>query len=399
MTYVETSQRKAAEERYKTEQIKLQAKQLELEMLVEKRRGSPPAARSYPAHSSESSGHYMSSGSSYYGNGYSHYSDSSRPHRDSSSSNANNHNGSSSKHSHHDHIGHGSQEGPDHPQQSHQSSTYGQQDHSMQPSPQGRPPFLKINTSVRQYHPQPQSGQRLPPSPHSTLPPLPSNNPPKGIGRYSLPSLNASAQSSPVAVVDYQSHIPPPLTPKDEHVSPTSALSPTQNPNMKRKSVIHDAVMDAVRAKVLRNAAGQSQLQQQHQPQHKRVAVESERERDQNTRRKVHHDKSSVEATKKAPESSVAANAEPKQEEKQDEKPEAAQPATTSPASPPKGAAENGRSRSRSRSTSPPPAVAAKHRNASNKPQLSSSEANKESSPSLDSDRRRPAQDVDSEGN
>ncbi|KAF9359359.1 hypothetical protein BGX34_008419 [Mortierella sp. NVP85] len=412
-------ERKAAEERYRIEQVKLQAKQLELEMLVEKRRGSPPAgmasvsmvvpaklwARSYPAQSSESSGHYVSSGS-YYGNGYSHYSEASRSH--SSNNNGASHNGSSSKHSHHDHIPHGSQDDS-------QNSPY-PQDHSMQPSPQSRPPFLKINTSVRQYHSQPQSAQRLPPSPHSTLPPLPSTNPPKGIGRhYNLPSLNASAQSSPVATVDYQSHIPPPLTPKDEHVSPTSALSPTQYSNMKRKSVIHDAVMDAVRAKVLRNAAGQQQQQQQHQQhqQHKRAAIEMERERererDRDTRRKMHHERS-PETSKKAQDSSAASNAEGKHDDRQDERLEgpllSSLPAgASSPPSPTSGAAENGRngrSRSRSRSISPPPPpvqASSKSRHPMSKSQLSQSvEAQRESSPSMETDRRR-GQDMESEGN
>ncbi|KAF9399856.1 hypothetical protein BGX21_005469 [Mortierella sp. AD011] len=117
----------------------------------------------------------------------------------------------------------------------------------------------------------------------------PSSNPPKAPGRhYGLPSLASSAQSSPIAVIDFQSHIPPPLTPKEEHVSPTSAISPTLN--LKRKSVHHDAVMDAVRAKVFRNAAGQGQQQQQQQQQQQRKTT-VEYERDHVNRRKSHLEK------------------------------------------------------------------------------------------------------------
>ena len=171
----------------------------------------------------------------------------------------------------------------------------------MQQSPQGRP-FLKINTSFRQYQPQPHSSQRLPPSPaHTTLPPLPATNPgPKSSNRhYGLPTLSSSAQSSPVAVLDYQSHIPPPFTPKeDQQTSPTSALSPTQGQNLKRKSINHDAIMDAVRAKVLRNA-GQNQQQ-------KKAAEHQAAEREHaNGRRKTHHGSSghSPERAKKYTES------------------------------------------------------------------------------------------------
>ncbi|KAF9348842.1 hypothetical protein BGX26_012788, partial [Mortierella sp. AD094] len=68
----------------------------------------------------------------------------------------------------------------------------------------------------------------------------------------------------------------------EEHVSPTSAISPTLN--LKRKSVHHDAVMDAVRAKVFRNAAGQSQQQQQKK-------TTAEYERDHVNRRKSYMEK------------------------------------------------------------------------------------------------------------
>ncbi|KAF8931404.1 hypothetical protein EDD21DRAFT_417616 [Dissophora ornata] len=354
-------ERKAEEERYKTEQIKLQAKQLELELAVEKRRGSPPAARSYPAHSSEpSSGHYPSTSSYYGSSSYQPYSSS-----DTARSHAAN-----GKHAHYDHVVHTPQDSQDH-QSAHQGSQYSHQDQrSMQPTPQSRPP-LKINTSMRQYHPQPQSSQRLPPSPHSTLPPLPTTNPPKPPGRhYGLPPLSSSAQSSPVAVVDYQSHIPPPLTPKDEHVSPTSALSPTLNPHMKRKSINHDAVMDAVRAKVFRNA-GQNQQQQHHQ---KKVA--SELEREQGSRRKTFIERTSPETPKRLAEPSTtatAANPEPRQDERPEIKTEGpVQSSLThaaSPVSPSSGNAENGVAGSHSRSSSPP--LSAKPRRQMSKPQHS----------------------------
>ncbi|KAF9986740.1 hypothetical protein BGZ75_001496 [Mortierella antarctica] len=142
----------------------------------------------------------------------------------------------------------------------------------MQPSPQGRPPSLKINTAVRQSYPKQQAGPNANKTPSSR--------------HYALPGLSNSAQSSPVTNMDYQSYIPPPLTPKDDHVSPTSALSPAPGQTLKRKSIHHDAVMDAVRAKVLRNA-GQSQQQreqqqQQHQHLHKKTSA------DFNARRKAY---------------------------------------------------------------------------------------------------------------
>ncbi|KAG0301788.1 hypothetical protein BGZ98_008051, partial [Dissophora globulifera] len=351
-------ERKAEEERYKTEQIKLQAKQLELELALEKRRGSPPAARPYPTSTEPSTGHYSSS-NSYYGASYHPY----------SSSEASRSYATNGKHSTHDHVAHSQQEQQEqqeHSQSAHPASQYSHQDqHAMHPSPQGRPPFLKINTSVRQYHPQPQSSQRLPPSPHSTLPPLPSTNPPKSSGRhYGLPPMNSSAQSSPVAVIDYQSHIPPPLTPKDEHTSPTSALSPTYNPNMKRKSVNHDAVMDAVRAKVLRNAAGQSQ---QHQHQSKKVATESDR--DHSARRKAYQEKGSPDALRRPSDfsASSAMNAEQRQEERQVKA--EVQPSSSSPNSPPTGHAEI--ATTESGSSSPPSLSAAKARRQSIKVQSS----------------------------
>ncbi|KAG0266230.1 hypothetical protein BG011_002927 [Mortierella polycephala] len=344
-------ERRAEEERYKTEQVKLQSKKLELELAMERRRGSPPAARSYPSQASEST-------SNYYGNG-------------SVSNNNSNNNGSysqytsdgsrsrpsSSKHVHHDHIVH-TKESQDRSSSAHQGSQHSHMDHHPLPSPQSRPPFLKINTSVRQYHPQSHSSQRLPPSPHSTLPPLPSTAPlPKSSGRpYGLQSLATSAQSSPVAVIDYQSHIPPPLTPKDDHVSPTSALSPTQGHNMKRKSVNHDAVMDAVRAKVMRNAAGQ-QLQQQQ----KRSAAESEREQANSNhghiRRKTQHATTSPDIPRKNIDALLSVASVSSSETRQDDTREGKAENTLKSASPPSptngNMENNGTGGNRSRSSSP----------------------------------------------
>ncbi|KAG0348816.1 hypothetical protein BG004_004075 [Podila humilis] len=264
-------ERKAEEERYKTEQIKLQSKQLELELAMEKRRGSPPTATGkltilqkqlsagralYPA-AEASNGHYSASGSAYY-SAYPSYS-------------------SSDKHHHHDHIVHTPQDSQDHPQSAHV-----------------RPPY---SSQQQQQQQQQHASQRQPHSPHSNLPPLPGPNSSKGSGRhYGLPTLsNTSAQSSPVTMVDYQSHIPPPVTPKDDHLSPTSAISPTQSANLKRKSINHDAIMDAVRAKVLRNA-GQNQQREQL----KKAAGESTQEREQPTsRRKTHHANNSPETPKR----------------------------------------------------------------------------------------------------
>ncbi|KAF9283328.1 hypothetical protein BGZ68_005406 [Mortierella alpina] len=364
-------ERRAEEERYKTEQVKLQSKKLELELATERRRESPPAPRPYPAHHSEpsSTGHYPSS--SYYGSGsgsgssYQPFSSSDGPRSHPS--------GNSSKPVHHEHNVHTPQETQDHTQSSHQGSKHAHTDqHAMQPSPQSRPPFLKINTAVRHYHPQPHSSQRLPPSPHSTLPPLPSTNPlPKSSSRhYGLPSLATSAQSSPAAAIDYQSHIPPPLTPKEEHVSPTSALSPTTPLNSKRKSVNHDAVMDAVRAKVMRNAAGQSQQ--------KRAAVEAEREvGPQSSRRKTHHGALSPDTSRRPVETNqiTSPGTESRQEERRDGRTDnnsnnnsgnngnngnngglsSLREEESSPRSPSSGNTENGHGSNRSRSSSPLP--------------------------------------------
>ncbi|KAG0328784.1 hypothetical protein BGZ99_004448 [Dissophora globulifera] len=109
--------------------------------------------------------------------------------------------------------------------------------------------------------------------------------------------------SSPVTNMDYQSHIPqpmPPLTPKDDRVSPTSAISPGPGQTLKRKSIHHDAVMDAVRAKVLRNA-GQNQQQQREREQqqlHKKTTTDM-----MNARRKSQLQTSPLERVKRTTDS------------------------------------------------------------------------------------------------
>ncbi|KAF9902250.1 hypothetical protein EC991_005160 [Linnemannia zychae] len=262
---------------------------------------------SRPGYTSESSsghGHYPSS-NSYYNNSSSNNNNNSNGSAGNTSNNNNNNNSAYSPYPsgegprshqsngggmHRDHHNkHGSQDAQDY------APSPVRQDMHMLPSPQSRPPVLKINTSVRHYVPQPHSSQRLPPSPRATLPPLPATAPAKSNGRhYNFPPLStSSAQSSPIAVLDYQSHIPPPITPKDD-LSPTSALSPTQSQNMKRKSIHHDAVMDAVRAKVLRNATASAASGQNQQK--KSTNNDSERE---HSRRKIHHGPASPEATKR----------------------------------------------------------------------------------------------------
>ncbi|KAF9090503.1 hypothetical protein BGX23_005938 [Mortierella sp. AD031] len=384
-------ERKAEEERYKTEKIKLQSKQLELELAKERRRGvSPSPAR--PGYAPEpSSGHFSSSSNSYYStnnssnnnnnnSAYSPY-----PSGDGPRSHQPNGNGNHRDH----HTTHGSQDAQDYV-----PSPVRQDMHAMLPSPQSRPPVLKINTSVRQYVPQPHSSQRLPPSPLATLPPLPATTPSKSNGRhYNLPPLStSSAQSSPIGVVDYQSHIPPPITPKDD-LSPTSALSPTNN--MKRKSIHHDAVMDAVRAKVFRNASASANGQNQQQ---KKSSANDSSEREQ-SRRKLHHGPTSPEATKRPtelPQPMSAPNSGPtsastdssKQRQQQQEQDEyrpiklegpllSSLPLTTSPHSPSPGNVDNNNNRdlnhgaSRSGSGSPTSANPSNSRRTSGKSRIS----------------------------
>ncbi|KAG0248730.1 hypothetical protein BG011_009974 [Mortierella polycephala] len=273
-------ERKAEEERYKTEQIKLQSKQLELELALERRRGSPPAGMytrrslttnndAAPYHTNYRTGLRSGSSSAL---------DASRPHY--------------GRHTHHDHSNaHSAQDLQEQPSSQH-SGAHSSYQEQTQPQTQGRPPSLKINTAVRQSypkHPQPHSSS----STSMQGPPPPGPNSSKGSGRHYAMSFSASAQSSPITAMDYQSHIPPPLTPKDDHISPTSALSPGPGQNLKRKSTHHDAIMDAVRAKVLRNA-GQNQQQREQQHPFKKVGADSV------TRRRTHPFNTSPERSKRA---------------------------------------------------------------------------------------------------
>ncbi|KAF9955747.1 hypothetical protein BGZ65_003196, partial [Modicella reniformis] len=285
-------ERKTEEERYKTEQIKLQSKQLELEMALEKRRGSPPAGnleggggggRSFVQGASSSAATGSESNNAHYSTPTSYRPTSAYPPSLPPDASPEQY----PRQSHHDHSQAAAKDAADSPPANHPQGRHAYQDQGqMQPSPQSRPPFLKINTALRQSHPNQQhqpphssSSQRV--SPQNTGPyPLPQSGSAsnKTVGRhYAFPALSSSsAQSSPVTNIDYQSHIPPPLTPKDDHVSPTSILSPAPGQHhLKRKSIHHDAVMDAVRAKVLRNAAGQSHHQQQREQLNKKTSIDN----------------------------------------------------------------------------------------------------------------------------
>ncbi|KAF9197269.1 hypothetical protein BGZ49_002370 [Haplosporangium sp. Z 27] len=300
-------ERKTEEERYKTEQIRLQSKQLELELALEKRRGSPPAAsgRTFTSGASESSNPHYSTTSGSYRSNFSSYQNSTPTSATVAPPPAESSHQSYSRQSQHDHN---NLHPTENAESKHGSGRHHPYQDQSQPSPQGRPPSLKINTAIRQSYPKqqhPLSSQRVPVSPQhgssSSMQSLPQQGPnsSKATNRhYSFPAISNSAHSSPVANIDYQSHIPPPLTPKEEHVSPTSALSPAPGQNLKRKSVHHDAVMDAVRAKVLRNA-GQSQQREREQHIHKKTSLDAV-----NRRKPLHQSlNGSPEKSKKAAES------------------------------------------------------------------------------------------------
>ncbi|KAF9364606.1 hypothetical protein BGX34_000972 [Mortierella sp. NVP85] len=268
---------------------------------------------------------------------------------------------------HHEH--HGAKDTADPSSGKHAPGRHPYQEQS-QPSPQSRPPFLKINTAVRQSYPNQQSShssasQRVSPQHAGSYPqlPQPGSSSSKGTARpYVFPALSSSAQSSPVTNIDYQSYIPPPLTPKDDHVSPTSTMSPANN--LKRKSIHHDAVMDAVRAKVFRNAAGQ--VHQQREQLHKKTSL------DNMGRRRAQLQSSSPERLKRAsdnhnngslasegPKSKAGPTGSPSSQHNSESRPDGPLNATagspTSPSSP--GSANAGSVRSRS--SSPPSATAA----------------------------------------
>lgn len=121
----------------------------------------------------------------------------------------------------------------------------------------------QIQRHLQQQQQSASNSQRIPPSP-STQSPVSGKPSASTSGRHHIlhPFRSSSAQSSPVTNVDMQSQIPQPLSP-DDYASPTSATP--SGSGLKRKSINHDEVMDAIRAKVLRNAAAGQQQQQKEQ--------------------------------------------------------------------------------------------------------------------------------------
>lgn len=129
----------------------------------------------------------------------------------------------------------------------------------------------QIQRHLQQQQQSGSNSQRIPPSP-STQSPVSSKPSASTSGRHHIlhPFRSSSAQSSPVTNVDMQSQIPQPLSP-DEYASPTSATP--SGSGLKRKSINHDEVMDAIRAKVLRNAAaGQQQQKEQREKPHRKTS-------------------------------------------------------------------------------------------------------------------------------
>ncbi|KAF9101699.1 hypothetical protein BGX29_005338 [Mortierella sp. GBA35] len=289
-------ERKAEEERYKTEKVKLQSRQLDLNLALEKRRRSPPIGRSYATSTADSTLAVQHAPSSTGNNFHQGYPTSAHPTSSSGQPIMTVDNNSTRSH----YGGNG-------PQDTQEQS---QQDQPDTPtSPPNRRTSLRINTAVRQGHSrqqqqhyqqqlqqqqqaqkhhqtlvmqqqhmiQPQIKQQAQhqqrQQPHSPHPHGSASMQGPGSRRASVSTsgrlhgfstfLSSSAQSSPVTIVDMQSQIPQPLSPMDEYASPTSATP--SGFSLKRKSINHDAVMDAVRAKVLRNAAA-GQNQQREQP-------------------------------------------------------------------------------------------------------------------------------------
>ncbi|KAG0306761.1 hypothetical protein BGZ97_000625, partial [Linnemannia gamsii] len=285
-------ERKTEEERYKTEVLKLQSRQLDLTLAMEKRRKSPPAGQSY-ASTAESSVPMHAPPAGNFHHGYSTYPAPAQPGMQSDNN------------THPRYGGTGRQDVQEQPS-SHQQQqqNFGQAD-VPSTSPPSRPAPPRIDTAARQgssrqqqqgiqqqqhqhqlkkqqqqqhiqRHLQQQqsasNSQRVPPSP-STQSPVSSKPSASTSGRHHIlhPFRSSSAQSSPVTSVDMQSQIPQPLSP-DEYASPTSATP--SGSGLKRKSINHDEVMDAIRAKVLRNAAaGQNQqLKEQRDKPHRKTS-------------------------------------------------------------------------------------------------------------------------------
>ncbi|KAG0058429.1 hypothetical protein BGZ90_004952 [Linnemannia elongata] len=278
---------KAEEERYKTEVLKLESRKLDISLAMEKRQTSPPAGRSYASSSTaESSVSMHAPPAGNFHHGYSTYSTPAQPSMQVDTAR-----------SHYSGTGHqDAQEQA--PQQQQQKTSHDQA--KLPSTPPSRPAPPRIDTAARQgsslqqqqqhqhqakrqqqqqqiqRHIQQQqhsasNSQRVPSSP-STQSPVSSKPSASTSGRHHIlhPFRSSSAQSSPVTNVDMQSQIPQPLSP-DEYASPTSATP--SGSGLKRKSINHDEVMDAIRAKVLRNAAaGQQQQKEQREKPHRKTS-------------------------------------------------------------------------------------------------------------------------------
>ncbi|KAF8941164.1 hypothetical protein BGZ47_007479 [Haplosporangium gracile] len=309
---------KAEEERYKTEVLKLQSRKLDISLAMEKRQKSPPAGRSYASSTAESSVPMHAPPAGNFHHGYSTYPAPAQPSMQVDNTRSH-------------YSGKGNQDAQEQaPQQQQQQQQQQKTSHDhadVSSTPPSRPAPPRIDTAARQgsfrqqqqpalhqqqviqqqqhshqlkkqqqqqhiqRHLQQQqsasNSQRIPPSP-STQSPVSSKPSALTSGRHHIlhPFRSSSAQSSPVTNVDMQSQIPQPLSP-DEYASPTSATP--SGSGLKRKSINHDEVMDAIRAKVLRNAAGQSQQQkEQREKPHRKTSG------DLSGRRKPHPLNSSI---------------------------------------------------------------------------------------------------------
>ncbi|KAG0065713.1 hypothetical protein BGZ89_007993 [Linnemannia elongata] len=273
---------KAEEERYKTEVLKLESRKLDISLAMEKRQTSPPAGRSYASSSTaESSVSMHAPPAGNFHHGYSTYSTPAQPSMQVDTAR-----------SHYSGTGH--QDAQEQAPQQQQKTSHDQA--KLPSTPPSRPAPPRIDTAARQgnslqqqhqakrqqqqqqiqRHIQQQqhstsNSQRVPSSP-STQSPVSSKPSASTSGRHHIlhPFRSSSAQSSPVTNVDMQSQIPQPLSP-DEYASPTSATP--SGSGLKRKSINHDEVMDAIRAKVLRNAAaGQQQQKEQREKPHRKTS-------------------------------------------------------------------------------------------------------------------------------
>ncbi|KAF9934780.1 hypothetical protein FBU30_000074 [Linnemannia zychae] len=281
-------ERKTEEERYKTEVLKLQSRQLDISLAMEKRRSSPSARHTYAnSTAAESFFPRHTSPPENFHHGYSAYPTPAQP-TTQTDTNATRAQYSAGAH----------QTAQEQSQHSHQHTTYHQT--SSPSSSPNKPSPPRIDTTIRQnvsrqqqlqqaiafqqqqikkqrqYQQQAGSSCHRAPSPKNhgqsaTQSPVSSKPSASISGRHHIlhPFRSSSTQSSPVTNVDMQSQIPQPLSP-DDYASPTSATS--SGSGLKRKSINHDEVMEAIRAKVLRNAAAgysQQQKEQRDKPRRK----------------------------------------------------------------------------------------------------------------------------------